>query len=74
MFCFSTGRIKLEGFLNVVVKPRIGKLKETKIDYEIGGHPYRNYIVKYERKKPFGKSALRIRSTILELHAMRYEV
>jgi hypothetical protein len=42
MFCYSTGRIELEGFLNVAVTPRIGKLKENKIDYEIGGHSYRN--------------------------------
>jgi len=45
MFCYSTGRIKLERFLNVVVKPRIGKLKENKIDYEICGHHYRNYFL-----------------------------
>jgi hypothetical protein len=59
MFCYSTGRIKLEGFLNVAVRPRIEKLKENKIDYEIGGHPYRNYVLKCERKKPFGRTALR---------------
>lgn len=59
MLCYSTGRIKLEGFLNVVVKSRIGKLTENKIDYETGGHPYRNYVPKYERKRPFGKPALR---------------
>lgn len=46
MFCYSAGRIKLERFLNVVVNPRIGKLKDNKIDYEIGGHPYRNYFLK----------------------------
>jgi len=59
MFCYSTGRIKLEGFLNVVVKPRVGMVKNNKIDYEIDGHPYRNYVRKYERKRPFGRPALR---------------
>lgn len=58
----------------MVVKPRIGTLKEDKPDYEIGGHPYRNYVLKYENKRPFGDLHLdRIRSTILELHAVRYE-
>jgi len=42
IFSYFAGRIKLERFLNLVVKPRIGKLKENKIDYEIGGHLYRN--------------------------------
>jgi hypothetical protein len=42
-----------------VVKPRIGKLNENKIDYEIGGHPYRNYVLKPERKRPFWKPVLR---------------
>ena len=46
VFCYSMGRIKLERFLNVVVKARIGKLKEKKSDYELGGHPYRNYVLK----------------------------
>jgi hypothetical protein len=64
MFCYSTGRIKLEGFLNVVVKSRIGKSKENKMYYEKGGHPYRNYVPKYERKRLFGKPALRIRIRI----------
>jgi hypothetical protein len=43
------GRIKLEGFLNVAVRSRIGKLKENKFDYEIGGHSYRNDVERYER-------------------------
>jgi len=59
----------------VAVRPRMGELKENKIDHEIGGHPYRNYDPKYERKNHLGEMHLeRIRSTILELHAIRYEI
>jgi len=46
VFCYSTGRIKLERYLNVVVKARRVKLKENKTDYEISGNPYRNYVLK----------------------------
>jgi hypothetical protein len=59
MFCYSAGRKKLEGFINVVVKPRRRKLKENKSDYEIDGQAYRNYVLKCERKRPFARPALR---------------